>query len=72
MAKYTGTISKNDLEGGFWELKSEDGENYQLDSKDAGLLVEGNRVVIEGSINKDAFGIGMTGPTLAVTSWTSA
>ena len=30
MAKLKGTIRKNDLEGGFWELVADDGEHYQL------------------------------------------
>ncbi len=69
MASFQGTIKKNDLEGGFWELKTDDGESYQLEGGDDKLLVEGNKVIVEGAINKEAFGIGMTGPTLAISSW---
>jgi hypothetical protein len=72
MPKFTGTIRKNDLEGGFWELVADDGERYQLKGGDDALRVEGQKVEIDGSLDKDAFGIGMTGPFLEVRSWKSA
>lgn len=72
MPKYRGTIKKNDLEGGFWELHADDGERYQLRGGDEDLHVEGLAVEIEGSVDKQAFGIGMTGPFLDVTSWHKA
>jgi hypothetical protein len=68
MPKYRGTVKKNDLEGGFWELVADDGETYQLRGADAKVLVDGKRVEIDGKIDKDAFGIGMTGPILDVGS----
>lgn len=68
MAKYSGTVKKNDLEGGFWELHADDGESYQLRGGDPKLFVEGKRVEIEGKVDDDAFGIGMTGPILDVKS----
>lgn len=69
MPKFKGTMKKNDLEGGFWELHAEDGERYQIRGGDDGLQVEGLEVEIEGSVDKQAFGIGMTGPYLDVKSW---
>ena len=71
MAKLKGTIKKNDLEGGFWELHADDGEHYQLRGGPEDLCVEGQRVEVEGKVDKGAFGIGMSGPTLDVTSWKS-
>jgi hypothetical protein len=70
MPRFRGTIKKNALEGGFWELVCEDGARYQLSGGDAGLCKEGARVEIDGKIDKGAFGIGMTGPTLVVKSYT--
>ena len=70
MATYRGTIRKNDLEGGFWELHADDGENYQLRGGDDGLRVDGKRVEIRGKVDEDAMTIGMTGPVLDVSSWT--
>lgn len=72
MGTFTGVIRKNDLAGGFWELQADDGESYQLRGGDAALLVDGQRVSITGKIDKEAFGIGMSGPYLDVTSWKAA
>jgi len=72
MASFRGKVAKNDLEGGFWELECEDGSRYQLQGGNDDLRVEGQSVVVEGAVDKGAFGIGMTGPTLKVTSWTKA
>ena len=69
MPKFRGTVKKNELSGGFWELHAEDGERYQLQGGDDGLRCEGVTVEIDGKIDKGAFGIGMTGPTLAVKSY---
>ena len=64
MASFTGTLRKNDLEGGFWELVTDDGDTYRLQGK-----VEGSgRVVVEGSIEKGGFGIHMSGPAIVVES----
>lgn len=71
MAKYRGKVKKNDLEGGIWELHCEDGERYQLRGGSNDLRVEGLAVEVEGAVDKDAFGIGMTGPILDVKSWTA-
>ncbi len=72
MSKYTGTIKKNDLSGGFWELVSDSGERYQLEGGDAKLQVEGNQVTIDGSVQSSSMGIGMVGSILKVNSWTSS
>lgn len=69
MASYKGTIKKNDLEGGIWELHTDDGKRYQLRGGDNSLRVAGQKVEVQGSINKDAMGIGMTGPYLEISSW---
>lgn len=69
--KLKGTIRRSDLEGGQWLLETSEGEQYQLtgslgDAKD-GLVAE-----VEGKVDKGAFGIGMTGPQLAVQKITPA
>ena len=69
MKSYRGTIRKNDLEGGFWELVTKEGERYQIKDADDAMLVEGQEVVIEGKQEKDQFGIGMVGSYLSVASW---
>jgi hypothetical protein len=70
--KIRGTVRKNDLEGGVWELVADDGERYQLRGGDAGLRVEGQKVQLEGKVAKDVMGIGMSGPFIDVTSWAKA
>lgn len=69
MASYRGTVRRNDLEGGFWELHADGGERYQLQGGDDGLRREGARVEVQGKVDKQAMGIGMTGPILVVKSW---
>ena len=59
-------INRSDLEGGHWTLKTEDGDSYQLvgalDGAKDGLQVE-----VEGKVDKQAMGIGMTGAHFNVT-----
>jgi len=69
MAKFRGVVKKNPIEGGVWELHTDDGKHYQLQGGDAALRSEGQNVEIDGAIDKGAFGIGMTGPVLAVKSY---
>lgn len=69
MATFTGTVKKNDLSGGFWELHADNGERYQLDGGDDGLRVEGQTVEVSGKVDKAAMGIGMAGPILKVDSY---
>jgi hypothetical protein len=68
--KVTGTISRSDLEGGHWTLKTDAGDTYQLDGAPA-TIKDGMRVEVEGKIAKDVMGIGMTGPHFAVKKLTA-
>lgn len=72
MASYRGTVEKNDLEGGFWQLKCDDGNNYQLRGGGDDLRVAGQKVAIEGKVDDQAMGFAMSGPILDVQSWTKA
>ncbi|MCA9715813.1 MAG: hypothetical protein H6713_09100 [Myxococcales bacterium] len=69
MAKFTGTIRRNDLEGGFYELVTDKGEHYRLSRCDA---KPGARVHVEGSVEGGGFGIHMSGPSIKVSSITPA
>lgn len=63
--KLKGTIRRSDLEGGHWVLETDGGERYQLTGS-LGSAKDGQAVEVEGTVDKNAMGIGMTGPQLAV------
>jgi hypothetical protein len=69
MSKIDGTVKRSDLEGGRWLLETADGDTYELHGKLDGLA-DGKRVRVEGKVEKEMMGIGMTGPTLTVTKVT--
>lgn len=63
--KLKGTIRRSDLEGGHWVLETDAGDRYQLTGAVAACK-DGMRAEVEGKVDKDAMGIGMTGPQLTV------
>ena len=68
--KLTGTIKRNDLSGGHWVIETDKGETYQLvGSIDA--CRDGMKAEIEGKVDKQAMGIGMTGPHFSVQKLTA-
>lgn len=69
--KLKGTIRRNDLAGGHWVLETKDGETYQLAGK-VSECADGLEVEVEGKVDKQAMGIGMTGPYFNVDSMTSS
>jgi hypothetical protein len=64
MAKFTGTVQHNDLEGGFYELHADDGAVYRLTG--TFTVAAGDRVRVHGKVESGGFGLHMTGPALAV------
>jgi len=69
MAKYLGTIRRNDLEGGHWQLVAENGTEYVLDVEPGDpALADGAHVEIDGAVDRNALSFAMTGPTLKVKS----
>jgi hypothetical protein len=64
MPKFTGTVRRNDLEGGFYELHTDDGAVFRLEG--GGDLTDGRRVVVHGKVDQGGFGFHMTGPSLKV------
>ena len=69
--KLKGTIRRSDLEGGHWVLETDGGERYQLTGSIGGCQ-DGQVVEVEGKVDKDAMGIGMTGPQLTVQKITAS
>jgi hypothetical protein len=63
--KLKGTIRRSDLEGGHWVLETESGDRYQLTGSLAGAQ-DGMAAEVEGKVDRNAMGIGMTGPQLDV------
>ena len=63
--KLKGTIRRGDMAGGQWLLETDGGESYQLAGAIAGCK-DGMKAEVEGKVEKDAMGIGMTGPHLTV------
>jgi hypothetical protein len=63
MAKFTGTVRLNDLEGGFYELETRGGQRYRLSrcKEPAGANVE-----VEGTLESGGFGLQMSGPSITV------
>jgi formylmethanofuran dehydrogenase subunit C len=64
MAKFSGTVRHNDLEGGFYELHTDKGDVYRLEG--GGKLSAGAKVIVHGTIDEGGFGIHMTGPSITV------
>jgi hypothetical protein len=68
MAKLRGTIRRNELEGGFYQFVADDGTAYELEGDDPLLSRDGARVELDGTVDRQAMSITMTGPRLKVTS----
>jgi hypothetical protein len=63
--QFTGTVRKNDLEGGFLEIVTDDGDVYRLSGASPKA---GQRVRVTGRVERGGFGIHMSGPALEVES----
>ena len=68
MAKFRGTVRRNDLEGGHWQLEGDDGTTYTLEGAPKGIEQDGAKVEIDGADDEEAMGFAMTGPILKVKS----
>jgi hypothetical protein len=68
MAKFRGTVRRNDLEGGHWQLEADDGTSYVLEGTTTPIEQDGAKVEIDGAVDEEAMGFAMTGPILKVKS----
>lgn len=66
MSKFKGKMKKSELEGGVWVFVTDGGEQFHVTGLDEGFFKEGMKLELEGNIDNNAMGIGMMGPTLAV------
>jgi hypothetical protein len=64
MASFTGTIRYSALEGGFFELHTDDGKVYRLAGE--AKVGDGDRVRVHGRVANGGFGIHMSGPSIDV------
>ena len=67
--KLTGKVVYRDLEGGVWVLEGDDGTTYQLAGGDRKIKKDGQRVEVDGDVDKDALSFAMVGPLLKVKSY---
>jgi hypothetical protein len=67
MTKISGTVRRNDLEGGMWTLQTDKGETYQL-SGEVGALQDGMKAELSGKVEKNQMGFGMVGTMFTVSS----
>jgi hypothetical protein len=65
MATFTGTVRKSDLEGGFLELVTDDGDVYRISGASP---KPGARVRVTGTVESGGFGIHMSGPSIEIAS----
>lgn len=70
MAKFKGTIRHNKLEGGFFDLQTDEGAVFRLEG--ANDLRDGDHVVVHGKVEEGGFGIHMSGPSIRVSRVESA
>jgi len=70
MAKFKGTVRHNKLEGGFFDLKTDEGAVFRLEG--ASDLHDGDHVVVHGKVEEGGFGIQMSGPSIRVSRVESA
>lgn len=66
MSKFRGTVRRSDLEGGHWQLESDDGTTYVLEGATRPIEQDGAQVEVDGAVDEEAMGIAMTGPILRV------
>jgi hypothetical protein len=67
--KLSGRVVFRDLETGVWVLEGDDGRTYALAGGDRGLKRDGQRVEIDGEVDRGAVTTAMVGPLLRVGSY---
>lgn len=67
--KLKGRIAYRDVETGVWVLEGDDGRTYQLAGGDRKIKKDGQRIEVDGDVDKDALSFAMVGPLLRVKSY---
>lgn len=67
--KLTGRIVFRDIETGVWVLEGDDGSTYQLAGGDRKIKKDGQRVEVEGQVDRSSLTLHMVGPVFNVASY---
>ena len=67
--KLTGRVVHRDIETGVWVLEGDDGNHYQLAGGDRKIKKDGQRVEVEGRVDRAAMTAAMVGPVFHVSSY---
>ncbi len=67
--KLTGRVAFRDIETGVWVLEADDGRTYQLAGGDRKIKKDGQRVEVEGQVERETVTIHMVGPVLNVATY---
>jgi cob(I)alamin adenosyltransferase len=67
--KLTGRVVFRDIEAGVWVLEGDDGRTYQLAGGDRKIKKDGQRIEVEGDVDRDAMTIHMVGPVFNVATY---
>ncbi|HEX8539462.1 MAG TPA: DUF5818 domain-containing protein [Cystobacter sp.] len=65
----TGRVVFRDIETGVWVLEGDDGRTYQLAGGDRKIKKDGQRIEVQGDVDRDALTAAMVGPVFTVTSY---
>jgi len=67
--KLSGKVEHVDVGSGAFVLVGDDGQRYQLAGGDRGMKKPGQRIEVDGEVDKDAVTTAMVGPLLRVKSY---
>lgn len=64
--KLSGRVVYRDVETGVWVLEGDDGRTYQLAGGDRKIKKDGQRIEVDGDVDRGALTAAMVGPVLNV------
>jgi hypothetical protein len=67
--RLSGRVVFRDIETGVWVLEGDDGRTYQLAGGDRKIKKDGQRIEVDGEVDRDALTAAMVGPVFTVASY---
>jgi cob(I)alamin adenosyltransferase len=67
--RLSGRVVFRDIETGVWVLEGDDGRTYQLAGGDRKIKKDGQRIEVEGNVDRAAMTIHMVGPVFNVAAY---